>query len=146
MDALQLLKADHEKVTKLLEKLEKVTESDIKLRERMFTQIREELILHEKLEEELLYPLLKTQDATRSITLESYQEHHLLDVLLEEMTQLNCTDEAWTAKLKVLKENLEHHIEEEEEKMFPKAKKILTSTTLKELGEKMENLKESEMA
>lgn len=141
MDALELLKIDHKKVTKLLEELENTTERAVKTREKLFAELNAELLLHEELEEKLLYPLLKNEDSTKDITLESYQEHHVVDILLKELNEMNVTDEAWPAKLKVLKENLEHHIQEEENKMFPKTKKVINQATLIELGKKMQQMK-----
>ena len=143
MDALELLKADHKTVTELLDELEDTTERAVKTREKLFAKVYGELILHEKLEEELLYPLLKQEDSTKEITLESYQEHHVIDILLKELNKMNVTDEAWSAKIKVLKENLEHHIQAEENKMFPKTKKIMDKSTLIQLGEKMQQIKQA---
>jgi iron-sulfur cluster repair protein YtfE (RIC family) len=134
MDAIALLKADHEKVDSLFSQLEETTESAEKTREELFTKLKQELDLHTHVEEKIFYPALKEADETRDIVLESFQEHHVVKVLLRELDAMAVTSETWTAKLKVLKENVEHHVEEEEGEMFPKARTVLNSDQLEELG------------
>jgi iron-sulfur cluster repair protein YtfE (RIC family) len=134
---LDLLKKDHEKVAKMLEKLADTTENAIKTREEIFAKLAAELSSHEKFEEEVFYPQIKnkTENAeTEDLVDEAYQEHHVVDVLLAEMKSLSVDQETWTAKLTVLKENIEHHVDEEENALFPKAKKILNSEELQEMG------------
>src|SRR5215212_8445466 len=114
MDAFELLKKDHEKVSGIFEKLEPTTERGVKTREELFTQLKQELDVHARIEEEILYPLLKQSSETEEITLEAYEEHHVVKQLLSELEDLSKDDETWGAKLKVLKENVEHHVEEEE--------------------------------
>jgi iron-sulfur cluster repair protein YtfE (RIC family) len=137
MDVLQLLKKDHDTVKAAFEKIE---ESDGKAsvkREKLFKSIKHELGVHEKFEEEVFYPTLKENAKTHDLTLEAFQEHHVADVLLEEIADLEVNDEQWEAKVKVLQENIEHHVTEEEKKMFPQAKKIFTTEELKQMGEEL---------
>ncbi len=101
-----------------------------------------ELRAHEKIEEDILYPALKEHPNAKDIVLEGYQEHHVADLLIQELHETDVTDERWGAKFKVLKESIEHHIEEEEGDMFKKARDIFSAAELKELGERMEALKE----
>jgi len=137
MDAITLLKTDHEKVSGIFEKLEETTERAEKTREELFTRLKQELDIHAHIEETIFYPVLKKSDETRDITMEGIQEHHVVKVLLRELDAMGVTSETWTAKLKVLKENVEHHVEEEEEEMFVKAREVLSKDQLEELGAQM---------
>ena len=141
MDAVTLLKTDHEKVSGIFEKLEDTTERAEKTREELFTKLKEELDLHAHLEETIFYPVLKKSEETRDITMEGIQEHHVVKVLLRELDAMEVGSETWTAKLKVLKENVEHHVEEEEGDMFKSAREVLTKEQLEELGALMEQEK-----
>src|SRR6185369_16288491 len=118
MDAFELLKKDHEKVSGIFEKLEPTTERGVKTREELFTQLKRELDIHAQIEEQILYPVLKEADETHDITLEAFEEHNVVKQLLAELEELPKDDETWQAKLTVLKENVEHHVEEEEGEMF----------------------------
>ena len=134
MDAIALLKADHEKVDALFAQLEETTERAEKTREELFTKLKQELDLHAHVEEKIFYPALKEAEETRDITMEALQEHHVVKVLLRELDAMEVTSETWTAKVKVLKENVEHHVEEEEGEMFKKARNVLSAEQLEELG------------
>ena len=144
MDAIALLKADHEKVAGIFEKLEETTERAEKTREELFTKLKQELDLHAHIEESIFYPAIKQAEETRDITMEGIQEHHVVKVLLRELDAMGVTSETWTAKLKVLKENVEHHVEEEEEEMFKKTRNVLSSEQLEELGALMEQEKKQQ--
>jgi hypothetical protein len=141
MDAITLLKTDHETVAGIFEKLEETTERAEKTREELFTKLKQELDIHAHIEETIFYPVLKESDETRDITMEGIQEHHVVKVLLRELDAMGVGSETWTAKLKVLKENVEHHVEEEEEDMFVKAREVLSKEQLEELGAQMEQEK-----
>jgi hypothetical protein len=141
MDAIALLKADHEKVSGLFAQLEETTERAEKTRAELFTKLKQELDLHAHVEETIFYPVLKKSEETRDITMEGIQEHHVVKVLLRELDAMEVTSETWTAKLKVLKENVEHHVEEEEDEMFKKARTVLSNEQLEELGALIEQEK-----
>jgi iron-sulfur cluster repair protein YtfE (RIC family) len=141
MDAIQLLKDDHEKMKKLLSEAEQTTEQAVKTREELFTTIKEELTVHETIEEEIFYPALKEHPKTKEIALEGYEEHHVVDMVIAEIEGVPYDDEKWGAKFKVLKENIAHHIEEEERRMFPTTRAVLTNDELNELGVRMKVLK-----
>jgi hemerythrin superfamily protein len=98
--------------------------------------------LHEELEETHFYPKLKEEEAAKDIILESYQEHHVLDLLIEEINALGPDDETWEPKIKVLQENVEHHIKEEQEELFPKVRKIWSTEQRAEIGRAMLQMKE----
>jgi len=146
MDAITLLKTDHEKVSGIFEKLEETTERAEKTREELFTKLKQELDVHAHIEETIFYPVLKKSEETRDITMEGIQEHHVVKVLLGELDAMGVGSETWTAKLKVLKENVEHHVEEEEGDMFKKAREVLSKEQLEELGALMEQEKQQQKA
>ncbi|MBA3356264.1 MAG: hemerythrin domain-containing protein [Pyrinomonadaceae bacterium] len=141
MDAFELLKSDHEKVAGLLEKIEGTTERALKTREELFTQLKTELDIHAEVEEKIFYPVLEKADESRDITLEAFEEHRLVKQLLGELEADAKDDERWTAKFTVLKEQVEHHVEEEEGEMFKKARKVLSREEIEELGARMEKAK-----
>ena len=141
MDAISLLKADHDKMKKLLNELETTTERGVKTRTELFATIKGELMVHETIEEEIFYPELKQHPRAKDIVLEGYEEHHVVDLLMGELEALDVTDESWGAKALVMKENVEHHMEEEEGDMFKKARQVFDQAELEELGERMERRK-----
>ena len=143
MDAIALLKADHTKVKGLLADLETTTERGVKTRAELFATIKGELTLHEIVEEEIFYPELKAHPKAKDIVLEGYEEHHVVDVLMSELEALDVSDETWGAKDLVMKENVEHHIEEEEGEMFRQARSVFDAAELDDLGRRMEARKET---
>jgi hemerythrin-like domain-containing protein len=143
MDAISMLKADHDKMKKLLDELETTTERGVKTRAELFSTIKGELTIHELIEEEIFYPALKDHPKAEDIVLEGYEEHHVVDLLMAELEDLDVADETWGAKAKVMKENIEHHIEEEEGEMFPQARQVFDRRELEDLGARMADRKES---
>ena len=141
MDAIALLKADHDKMKKLLADGETTTERGEKTRTELFATIKGELFVHERIEEEIFYPALKEHPKAKDIVLEGYEEHHVVDEIMGELEALDVTDETWGAKFKVMKENVEHHIEEEEGEMFKQARSVFDRQELEDLGARMESLK-----
>jgi hypothetical protein len=138
VNAITMLKTDHDKVKKLLMELESTTERDEKTRAELFSTIKGELTVHEIIEEEIFYPALKSHPKAKDIVLEGYEEHHVVDLLMAELEGLDVTDETWGAKALVMKENIEHHIEEEEGEMFKQAREVFDVQELEELGTRME--------
>jgi len=141
MNALTLLKTDHDKVKKLLAELESTTERGEKTRTELFATIKGEMTVHESIEEEIFYPALMDMAKTKEITLEAYEEHHVVDLLMGELEDLDVTDPSWGAKATVMKENIEHHIEEEEGEMFQKTRQVFDNDELDELGQRMSERK-----
>jgi hemerythrin-like domain-containing protein len=142
MDALKLLKADHDEVKKMLSDLESTTERAEKTRTEGLATLKAELEVHEAIEEEIFYPALKEHPKTKDIALEGYEEHHVVDMVMGELEGVDVSDETWAAKFAVMKENLEHHIEDEEGEMFPQAEQVFDEAELEELGERMQARKE----
>jgi len=139
MDAFSLLKADHRKVEKLFSQLESAS-GQAKMR--VFEQIKTELELHTHIEEKFFYPALEKPKQTHELTLEAYEEHDVVKKLLQQMSRAKSATEEWEAQGKVLQENVEHHVEEEENELFPKAEAALSEEDIETLGEQMEAEKE----
>src|SRR4030095_5966552 len=141
MNAFEVLNADHEKVAGIMEKFDQSTERASKTREELFTQLKNELDLHAQIEEQIFYPALEDKEETRDMTLEAYEEHDLVKQLLSELESEPKDDEKWTAKFTVLKENVEHHVEEEEGELFKKARSVLSKDEIEELGNRLQEAK-----
>ncbi|HEV7398172.1 MAG TPA: hemerythrin domain-containing protein [Pyrinomonadaceae bacterium] len=135
MDAFELLKADHKKVAELFDLLETATG---KRKLDVFKQIKLELDLHAHVEETIFYPALEKPDETHDLTLEAYEEHEVIKTLLAELAGARSADDEWQAKAKVLRENVEHHVDEEENELFDKADDALSDEEIERLGLRME--------
>ena len=140
-DAIALLKQDHEKVRTLLGQLENASGAR---RQKLLGQIESELKIHTTIEEEIFYPAYheaarKKED--KKLFFEAVQEHHVVDMVMPEMNDGESPEEL-KAKAKVLKDLVEHHADEEEKEMFPRAKKVMDRDELKSLGEMMLRRKE----
>ena len=146
MNALTLLERDHQEVKTLMREIEKTTERGVKTREELFNRLVEELTIHEKIEEQIFYPEVKeraTSKQLEELITESYEEHHFVDILKAEIEDTPFDAEEWSAKFKVMMENIEHHaFEEEEGKMFPKVRKVFSADELEDMGARMADLKE----
>ena len=138
MDVLKFLEDEHDEVKEVFKKLEQAEGASAT---RLWNQLKSMLTLHEELEETYFYPQLKEEKKTEDLVLESYEEHHVMDVLIEEISQLEPSAENWQAKIKVLQENTEHHIEEEEGSLFPKVRKIWDTRKREEVGRQMQQRK-----
>ncbi|MGI9107402.1 MAG: hemerythrin domain-containing protein [Pyrinomonadaceae bacterium] len=143
MDAFEMLKNDHAKVSSLFEKLEPA--SDAPTREKLFAQLKQELDVHTHIEETILYPALKEASETRDITMEAYEEHAEVKELLAEMETTPTDSEEWDDLLTELKENVEHHVEEEESEMFKKARTVLSEQQISDLGTRMQAEKQQQL-
>lgn len=137
-----MLKSDHKLVAGLFKKLMATSNRSVKTREELFEQLKMNLDVHAYIEEEIFYPAVKDPKPTHEMTLEAYEEHHVVKQLLKELEKMEKNSDEWKAKLTVLKEIIEHHVKEEENEMFPKANKIISKSELKELAEEMTIAKE----
>jgi hypothetical protein len=134
MDAFELLKADHNKVAQLFDLLE-ATSGNRKLD--VLKRIKGELERHTHIEEKIFYPALEKPAETHDLTLEAYEEHKVVKTLLAELAGAKTADDQWQAKAKVLRENVEHHVEEEENELFHQADETLSDRALEALGNRM---------
>jgi len=145
MDAITLLKDDHVKARKLMAELVETTERGVKTREQKWTTLLKELTIHENIEEEIFYPALFEHPKAKDIVREALEEHHLVDDIVEQLKDTPFDDEHWAARFKVTKENVEHHIEEEETEMFKISRQVFSKEELEELGSRMEVTKAEQM-
>ena len=141
MDAITLLETDHRRLESLLKQGEDSTERAVKGRRELLATLSKALTIHEMIEEKVLYPALKEFPEARDIVLEGFQEHHVADLIAKELEGVSTTDEQWGAKFKVLKENIEHHIQEEEGPMFRTARGVMPADRLELLGARMAKMK-----
>jgi hemerythrin superfamily protein len=138
LDALEMLESEHTDIRALLLKVEKA--KDIRARH-LLQDLKDRLELVERLEETYLYSPLRQDEDARDIVLEGFEEHAVVDRLIQELSELKPNDQAWHPKVKVLKENLERHIDEEESVLFPRVRMIWDTDKRRHLYRKMEQLK-----
>jgi hemerythrin-like domain-containing protein len=139
MNALELLMEDHRKVRELFEQV-KATESQ-KQHKQLFSKIKTELDTHTHIEEEVFYPTLKKYEEFKETVLEAIEEHFQMKTLLRAIERFSEGNERFDAKLKVLIDDVEHHVEEEEGELFPKVELQFSSEQLDELGIELEAAK-----
>ena len=138
MDALELLKQDHQKVKELF----KQQSEDKKQQRQIFKEIKSELETHARIDETIFYPAMQQHDELKDMVLESFEEHRQMKTVLRELAKLSVSSERFKPKFKVLKDDVEHHAEEEEEgKMFPMIRKLIKKDELEQLGEELEAAK-----
>jgi hemerythrin superfamily protein len=141
-DALVLLKADHREIKSVFKKFQQAGEDATKTKGELVAKMIELLTVHTYLENELIYPeVRKLLPDLEDDVLESYEEHHVADVLCMELFALKPDAERFDAKTTVLIENVTHHIDEEEQDWFPKVRAGLGRKQLADLGEQMLKLK-----
>lgn len=137
-DAIVLLKEDHKHIQTLFQQFQDAGPIAVKTKAKIVDKILEALTVHTYIENECMYPevrqLLPELEAD---VLESYEEHHVADVLCMELAAMSADDERFDAKTTVLIENVTHHIEEEEKEWFPQVREGLTRTQLQDLGQRL---------
>jgi hemerythrin-like domain-containing protein len=144
MNAIELLKEDHAKVKQLLEQISGTTERAAKTRTELLKKIAMELQVHTALEEETFYPALREAGGKDELKMfhEAKEEHRAVNALvLPDLLETEPGSVEFSGRIKVLKELLEHHIEEEESEMFPDASELLGEEELMTLGQKMADRK-----
>ena len=143
-DAIVLLKADHKEVKALFSKFEQAGDRAVKAKGQLVDRIIELLTVHTYLENELIYPeVRRLLPDLEDDVLESYEEHHVADVLCMELAAMSPDAERFVAKTTVLIENVTHHIAEEEQEWFPKVRAGLGRKQLADLGARMLELKKN---
>ncbi len=149
MDAIALLKQDHKTVAGLFKQYDALGDRAVKQKQKVVEKIIRELAIHSAIEEMLFYPAVRaaaaqnesrSNEAAGDLVLESLEEHHIVKWTLSELEKMSPEDERYDAKMQVLMESVRHHVEEEEEDLFPKAQKLLKNV-LDDLGERMEKAK-----
>ena len=141
-DAIVLLKEDHKEIKRLFREFQKAGENAKARKGQLVQQILEALTVHTYLENEVMYPeVRKALPALEDDVLESYEEHHVADVLCMELAAMSPEDERFDAKTMVLIESVTHHIDEEEGEWFPQVREGLGRKELQELGARMQELR-----
>jgi len=144
MDAITLLKNDHQTVEKLFKRFEKTSDAALVERRTVVDKIIQELSVHAAIEEQLFYPVTRaTVDDIDDDVLEAIEEHHIVKWLLSELEGMDASDERFKAKVTVLIESVRHHVDEEENDYFPKVRAELGRNDLSDLGDAMEQAKKS---
>jgi hemerythrin superfamily protein len=143
-DAIVLLKQDHKLMRGLFRQFQAAGDTAYATKDRLAKKILEELTVHTYIENECMYPQTRQlmPDLEDDI-LESYEEHHVADVLCMELATMSAKDEHFTAKMTVLIENVEHHMGEEEDDWFPKVRAGLGRKQLQEMGAQMLEMKKT---
>lgn len=150
MDAIALLTRDHREVEQLFKQFEKLTGRAQKSKERIVQRLIRELAIHSAVEEMLFYPAVRTaalksnvrtlEEANETV-LEALEEHHVVKWTLSELEKLDPSAERFDAKVRVLIESVRRHVEEEEQELFPKVRRLFKKEALDDLGERMEKAK-----
>jgi hypothetical protein len=139
MNAIKMLKQQHREVAKLFKEFE-TAKADAP-REKIFIQIADALAIHATIEERHFYPAVK-EEQTEELLLESVEEHLEVKRIIADLLDMEAEDEEFEAKMKVLQENVEHHVEEEETDLFPKVEKLFDAETLEDIGVAMADTEE----
>jgi hemerythrin-like domain-containing protein len=137
MNAIDLLEKQHREMEELFEEFEDAGENARKTKERLCRDISDNLAVHSEIEEKLFYPEAK-QENTEAMLRESVEEHLAIKRTLADIIESGPEDEQFEAKMKVLKEMVEHHVEEEEKGLFPKVRKACSKEELEDLGNRMQ--------
>ncbi len=136
MDAITLLVNDHQTVEKLFEKFEQTGPRAMKARKALADRIVRELSVHAAIEEQVLYPAIRESlPEVEDDVLEALEEHHVAKWVLSEIDAMTPDHERFQAKVTVLIESVRHHVEEEEEELFPKVREAMSPEQLEEIGE-----------
>lgn len=136
MDIYQVLRQEHDQVQEMLDQQVEGKKTG------MLKEIQQQLNAHMSIEEKLFYPLLTKEEVSKEDAFEAYEEHHVAKVTLNELMRMDADDERFMAKMKVLKELIDHHVQEEERNLFKVSKKVLDGNKAKELGQKFLQEKE----
>ncbi|HVG17919.1 MAG TPA: hemerythrin domain-containing protein [Blastocatellia bacterium] len=145
MNAIELLMQDHKEVAGMMDQLETADKGDRSARD-TFLQLKNALTMHTQIEEQVFYPALKNHEETRDMIPESLDEHQEVDQILAEMSSLSPGNDDFMDRLTELRDAIEHHVEEEENEMFPKAERILGETRIQEMGRQMQQMKQGKSA
>jgi hemerythrin superfamily protein len=134
MNAIELLKSQHRAVEKLFSQIDRAKTADAK--QELFNQVADSLAVHATIEEHQFYPAVRAK-RTEGMLFEALEEHVGIKRVLADLLEIEADDPTFDAKIKVLSEQVEHHVGEEEKDLFPKVKKILSSEELEILGQNM---------
>lgn len=142
MNVFELLKQDHRKVEQLFSQLENARGQQ---RQALFEQLRDNLIAHAHAEEKAFYPRFRDEKQTHEKIEDGIQEHHEVEDMLHQMEGLSVDDPSWSEHCSKLKQAVQHHVQEEENEVFPKAMKLANSDEIKRMGSEVENIEQQEL-
>jgi hemerythrin superfamily protein len=139
VNAIDLLEKQHREVEELFEEFEGAGDGAKKKRDQLCREISDSLAVHAEIEEKLFYPESKQED-TEELLRESVEEHLSMKRVLADIIEAGTEDEQLDARMKVLQEQVEHHVEEEEKELFPRVRRSCSKEELEDLGERMETM------
>ncbi|HKP11743.1 MAG TPA: hemerythrin domain-containing protein [Blastocatellia bacterium] len=145
MNIIEMLKQDHQEAAAMMDRIESAGEGDPSVMT-TFNQLKEALTLHTQIEEKIFYPALRNNDETEDQIEESFEEHQEVKDMLAEMSGLQGGNDEFMSMMSDLRESVEHHVEEEENELFPKAQQILGDSRLQEMGQQMMQMKQGQSA
>lgn len=141
MDIYERIKADHETARDMMEKIKDTTARATKTRRVLFDEFKLDLWAHHKVEEAVFYAVLKDHSQTSDLNLEALNEHHMANGMLEELDTMAVDTQEWGAKFGAMCEAIEHHMDEEEDEFFKKARKVISKDLADELGKRFDDRK-----
>lgn len=136
MDIYETLHNEHQEVAKLFTSIEHTSNTAVKTRGKLFDQLKTALDMHSRAEEKVFYPVLNRHKESHFQSMEAVEEHHMVDLILKELASAPKNNDAWMAKLEVLKEAVLHHVDQEEQELFQKAKMFMDERQADELARK----------
>lgn len=137
IDIFDRLEQDHQEMREMMSQLSKQFDTQL------FERLAKELESHSSAEEKVVYKAVVNEPQTHEIVLEGYEEHHVADLIVRELKSNEAGTDRWMAKLKVLRENVEHHLEEEEGEMFDKARTVISPEQAQEMASQFEAAKKN---
>jgi hypothetical protein len=144
MDAFELLIEDHEKVSDLFDQIEDEAD-DITIREQLFGQLQQELLLHSRIEEQVLYPTLRQLPNAGDLIPDAIEAHNEVKQLLTQIETLSKVDSRWGTLMEELRDAVEQHVAEEEEEIFEAAREVMSQSQIEDLGNRLLKAKEQHM-
>lgn len=144
MNVLEILKSDHEAVDRLFSAIQSTPSADRAKREKLFGTLKETLIKHAHAEEKVFYPPLHERQSAHDLIEEGIHEHHSMEERIQRMAGIPADSDDWMDEVAGLKECVQHHVQEEETEIFPKARQLLGEQALDDLAGKVQEAKEAE--
>ncbi len=141
-DLFELIKKDHRELGEILNQLEETSDRSFKKREDLFMQLKQEIVPHMRAEEKAFYSVLQKSNEAKEDAMEAMEEHHAAELVMNELDKMSKQEEFWHAKLSVFKEIIEHHIEEEEGKVFQDAEQVISENQMETILENFKSEKE----
>lgn len=146
MNIFDRIKQDHDDAREVIKQLKATSERAAKTRAELFNHLKLDMWVHHKVEEAVFYSHLREGKEMHGESLEALNEHHAANGLFEELDTFPVDADGWMMKFKALSELVEHHMEEEEEKFFPKAKKIIPKDVAELMGKRFDQRKKVVLA